>query len=148
MVNDPQRTVLYVEDYEVNARLMQALFERRPDLRLLVAPNCAAALRCARAHRPDLMLLDLRLPDGHGCELLAQLRALPGLQRVPAVAVSAEALPGHHLHAFDDQWPKPLNLLRVLDELDRWLPAHPDPARHAWPGSPGRAAMPSGSPVR
>lgn len=116
------RTVLYVEDNDINALLMQALFERRPDLRLQVAFTCAAALRCARHHRPDLLLLDLRLPDGHGCALLNHLRALPGLQRVPAVAVTAEHLPGLNLHGFDGLWPKPMQLTQVLSQLEHWLP--------------------------
>ena len=140
------RTVLYVEDNEVNALLMKALFDHRPDLRLQVAPTCAAALRCARAQRPDLLLLDMRLPDGHGTTLLPQLRAMPGLQQVPAVAVSAEDLRAPHLHGFDDQWPKPLNMRRVLDQLDRWLPERPDFSAQAaaaagWPAPASGAAM-------
>jgi len=119
-----QRTVLYVEDDGLNALLMQALFERRPDLQLVVVPTCAEALRCARAQPPALLLLDLRLPDGHGAALLPLLRVLPGQRGVPAVAVTAEDLPGLNLHGFDDLWPKPLCLLHVLERLDHWLPRH------------------------
>lgn len=114
--------VLYVEDNEINALLMQALFERRPDLRLLVAPDCASALRCAAQQPPSLLLLDLRLPDGHGSTLLPQLRALPGLDTVTAVAVTAEDLHDIDLRAFDAVWPKPLHLQQVLQALDDWLP--------------------------
>jgi CheY-like chemotaxis protein len=123
------RSVLYVEDDPVNALLMLALFERRPDLRLQVAPTCAEALRCARARLPALLLLDLRLPDGHGGDLLGQLRALPGLRHVRAVAVTAEDLPGLNLRDFDDFWPKPLPLPRVLEQLDHWLPPCDDGAQ-------------------
>lgn len=130
------RSVLYVEDNELNVLLMQALFGRRPDLRLQVAADCAAALRCARDQQPDLLLLDLCLPDGHGCALLPQLRALPGLQGVPAMAVTTEDLPAWNLHGFNGLWPRPMRMMQVLDQLDQWLPpgSHPPapaPAVHA-----------------
>ena len=118
------RTVLYVEDDEFSVLLMRSLFERRPDLRLQVATGCAEALHCVQAQPLALLLLDLRLPDGHGCELLPRLRAQPGLRDLPALAVTAEYLPALDLHGFDELWPKPLQLLQVLDRLDHWLPLH------------------------
>jgi len=117
------RTVLYVEDHGINALLMQALFERRDDLHLELAGNCAEALACAELHPPDLLLLDLRLPDGHGSTLLPRLRALPGMQRVPAIAVTAEETTLAQLPGFDALWPKPLRLAQVLAELQQRLPA-------------------------
>lgn len=122
-----RRAVLYVEDNAVNAVLMEALFERRPDLRLHLAPDCASALRTAQAWPPALLLLDLRLPDGHGVALLPRLRALPGLRHVPAVAVTAEDLPNLKLPGFDDLWPKPLRVREVLDQLNAWLPCQDRP---------------------
>ena len=126
-----KRKALYVEDNPPNAALMEALFERRPDLQLHLAHDCASALRLARAHQPDLLLLDLRLPDGDGWTLLPQLRALPGMQGVPAVAVTAADLRAMKLQGFNDLWPKPLNLLQMLDLLNHWLPerrSRPDQA--------------------
>jgi CheY-like chemotaxis protein len=144
------RAVLYVEDNALNALLMEALFERRPDLRLHLASDCASALRTAQACRPALLLLDLRLPDGHGAALLPRLRALPGLRHLPAVAVTAEDLPGLDLQGFDDLWPKPLRLRQVLDQLDHWLPCQgrPDqgPAVSAVPVARAGWAPPAPSP--
>src|SRR5437762_9753844 len=77
-VEAPERTVLYVEDHVVNVLLMQALFAKRPAVRLEVASTAELGLRAAADHRPDLLLLDLRLPDCHGSELLQRMRALPG----------------------------------------------------------------------
>ena len=87
-----------------------------------MAPDCASALRCAALQPPALLLLDLRLPDGHGSSLLPGLRALPGLAGVPAVAVTAEALHDADTGAFDEVWPKPLRLQQVLQRLAWWLP--------------------------
>lgn len=114
-------TVLYVEDHPVNVLLMQALFDKRPGARLVVATSGAAALRAAQAERFDLMLLDLRLPDCHGTELLARLRALPGCDGVPAVAVTAEVTRELSGSSFVEVWHKPLELVTTLARLDRFL---------------------------
>ena len=86
--------VLYVEDNAVNVLIMEALFERRPGLRLVVAGTLAEALAEALEQAcdlyPVLLLLDLRLPDGDGRALLPMLRRIPGCETAPAVAVTAE----------------------------------------------------------
>jgi len=75
----------------------------------------------------DLMLLDLHLPDASGTELLARLRALPGLQAAPAVLVTASATSEAQELAsaagFQACWTKPLEVQRTLHELDRLLDA-------------------------
>lgn len=124
----PSRTVLYVEDHPINAMLMAAILERRPHLELVVASTGAEALRLAAGLRPALLLLDLGLPDCHGSELLPRLRALPGLQAVPAVAVTADALFDIEGTGFAELWSKPLYLERVLARLDA-LAGEPAPAR-------------------
>ena len=126
-----RRNVLYVEDNEVNAELMAAIFASRPDLILRLASTCATALHSARAEPPDLLLLDLRLPDGHGATLLSHLRALPGLSAVSAIAVTAEDLADLGLRGFDDLWPKPLRVLQVLRALEAWLPRQHNPSQAA-----------------
>ncbi|HEY0822120.1 MAG TPA: response regulator, partial [Rhizobacter sp.] len=123
--------VLYIEDHPTNVHLMQALFKRRPQLRLVVAQDGQQARRIAPTLRPGLLLVDLRLPDCHGSELLDELRQLEGYAEVPAVAVTAE--PAFRLEGsgFCEVWPKPLDLTYVLDRLDRFaatgpLFAHPE----------------------
>jgi PAS domain S-box-containing protein len=86
------RTVLYVEDNNVNVLLMEAMLARLPGLRLLSALHPVEGLRLARAEKPALVLLDIQLPDMSGFEVLARLRADPGMRDVPVVAVSANAL--------------------------------------------------------
>ena len=116
-------TAFYVEDQPVNAMLMSALFERRPGYRLVHADSGQHARRVAAdmGTPPDLLLLDLRLPDCHGSELLTWLRRLPGWSGLPAVAVTAEM--SFHIAdtAFDEVWPKPMNLDSVLGRLDSLL---------------------------
>jgi PAS domain S-box-containing protein len=86
-----QRRVLYVEDNPANVAVMQGILQQRPQLALQVAANAAEALAVLRDDRPDLVLLDMHLPDLDGIELLRRLRALPGLADLPVVAVSADA---------------------------------------------------------
>ena len=119
----PPHCVLYVEDQPVNVQLMQAIFTRRPDYHLIVATDGESGMEAARRLKPDLLLLDINLPDCRGTELLQRMRKLRGWEDLPAVAVTAE-------HGFDtdsttfcEMWPKPVRLQDTLDKLDRLLSA-------------------------
>lgn len=134
--NGPAKTVLYVEDHPVNVLLMQALFERRPGLRLVVATSGQRAWRISAHLHPVLLLLDLRLPDCHGTELLALLRQRPGCAGVAAVAVTAEPDFDPSGTGFSEIWAKPLDLVFVLRRLGQLL----EPAVDAMP--PGSTEPP------
>ncbi|RZL31713.1 MAG: response regulator [Rubrivivax sp.] len=114
----PRRTVLYVEDHPVNALLMAAIFEHRPQLDLVIATTGEEAMRVAAGLQPALLLLDLGLPDCHGSQLLGSLRTLPGLATPPAVAVTADASFEIEGTGFRELWLKPLYLEHVLNRLD------------------------------
>ena len=122
-------TVVYVEDQHVNVLLMKALFGRRPDLRLLVATTGQEALALVEGLQTGLLLLDIRLPDCLGTELLPMLRQHPGCRDVPAVAVTAE----HNFRiegtGFAEVWTKPLRFDAVMARLAELTP--PDTASDA-----------------
>jgi PAS domain S-box-containing protein len=88
------RTLLYIEDNLSNLRLITRIVARRPAIQLLTAATGALGLKMAREHRPDLVLLDFRLPDINGDQVLAGLRADPRTSEIPVVMLSADALPG------------------------------------------------------
>lgn len=117
--------ILYVEDNEVNALLMQAILGLRDGLALEIATDGASALQQALARPPDLLLIDMHLPDATGIELLARLRQQPCLVGVPAVVVSASArrddIQTALAHGFDAYWTKPLDVERTLAALDELL---------------------------
>lgn len=85
-------TILYIEDQDLNLKLVERIVKRQPDLRLISAMQGSLGLELAREHRPDLILLDLNLPDISGEEVLKRLKADPDLRSIPVVMVSADAL--------------------------------------------------------
>ncbi len=85
-------TLLYVEDQDLNLRLVERIVLHRPEYKLLSAMQGRLALDLAREHRPDLILLDLNLPDMTGDEILRQLKLDPDLRQIPVVIISADAM--------------------------------------------------------
>ena len=119
----PKR-VLYVEDIVENVRLVEQILTHRPSITLIPAMLAGVALDLARVHRPDLVLLDLHLPDMPGERLLDLLRAEPATRDVPVVVLSADATQHHidQLHATGvaGYLTKPItvrDLLRTVDDL-------------------------------
>jgi len=137
------RQVLYVEDHPVNVLLMQGLVAQRPALQLAVTASAEEALRIARQHPPDLLLIDLNLPDGDGCELLARMRTFPQLAHVPAVAVTADDQARLRGTTFTEIWTKPLDLYATLDRLDALLQAGPVSGRAGEPRVVARSRVPA-----
>jgi len=91
--SDGDRTVLYVEDNVPNLRLVEQVAARRPNIRLLSAMQGQLGIDLARQHHPDLILLDLHLPDMSGEEVLRTLRGDPVTSAIPVVMISADATP-------------------------------------------------------
>jgi signal transduction histidine kinase len=83
--------VLYIEDDAANARLMTQLFSDEPRLELMTTMHGKLGIELARQHQPDLVLLDIHLPDLDGDEVLKRLRADTQTRHIPVIAVSADA---------------------------------------------------------
>ncbi len=88
-----RRTVLYIEDNPSNLRLVERIVSRRPEIRLVSAEQGRAGFDLARERHPDLILLDLNLPDIPGDTILQWLQDDPELQPIPVVVISADAAP-------------------------------------------------------
>jgi PAS domain S-box-containing protein len=117
-----QRHVLYVEDNLSNVQLVECILEHRPEVELLVAMQGQLGLELARQHQPDLILIDLNLPDLDGETVLRRLRAEPRTQDIPVVIISADATPGQiaRLRASGaaDYLTKPFDVARFLRVID------------------------------
>jgi len=114
-----------VEDVPDNLRLVQEILTFRPQIDLISTALGRVGLDLARAHRPDLILLDLNLPDIHGRDLLAQLTADPRTQDIPVVIISADATPRQIERLIaagaTGYLTKPLQLRPFLQALDALL---------------------------
>jgi PAS domain S-box-containing protein len=119
------REVLYIEDEPLNMVLMEEVFRTQPDWTLLVADDGATGARIAREARPDLVLIDMNLPDTNGLALIRRLRQDPSTRLLKCIALSADAMREQIDAAlaagFDDYWTKPIDVRRVLSDLGRLL---------------------------
>jgi signal transduction histidine kinase/CheY-like chemotaxis protein len=120
-------TILYVEDNLANFELVEQIVSERPELELLAAMQGSLGLELARRHHPDLILLDLHLPDIQGDEVLRSLRHDPATREIPVVVVSADATAGQIKRLIEagahDYLTKPLDVTRFLEVVDEALSA-------------------------
>jgi PAS domain S-box-containing protein len=84
-------TLLYIEDNAPNVHVMEAVLDLRPEWRLVHAGLASLGVELARAHRPDLILLDVHLPDGSGLDVLTALTSDETTAHLPVVVLSADA---------------------------------------------------------
>ena len=126
------RTVLYVEDNPANLELVEQLIARRSDLRLISAADGDLGIEFARAHQPDVILMDINLPGIGGVEAMKILRADPATGRIPIIALSANAMPRdieRGLTAgFFNYLTKPIKVQQFMEALDVALQHPPVPA--------------------
>ncbi len=124
--------VVYIEDNEVNAQLMRAILRQRPEVELEICIDAASGLAAVRRERPDLVLLDMHLPDADGEGVIAALRAEPAGAALPIVVVSADATQGQidatRALGVRDYLTKPLNLAATLRVVDAVLAESGAPA--------------------
>lgn len=89
-----RKRVLYVEDNLSNLTLIEQILAGDPSIELITAAQGGLALELARSHRPDVILLDLHLPDIPGWEVFAHLQASDATRGIPVVVISADATAG------------------------------------------------------
>lgn len=121
-------TILYVEDHSTNQELMRMVMRHRPGVRLLIAGLGVEALVAAAAERPDLILLDLHLPDMTGLEILDELRAVEETRAIPVVILSGDTTETGGNATSPGIWgylTKPVDVRELLSYVDRVL----DPRR-------------------
>ena len=121
----PRARLLYIEDKLVNQQIVQAALRPWSQLELHLADDGETGLRRAAELQPDLLLLDMRLPDIDGLEVLARLRSDPALAQLKVVALSASAMPGEielaKASGAIEYWTKPIRLERFVADLRRVL---------------------------
>ncbi len=90
---DSPKTVLIVEDNELNMKLFNDILEVH-GYRTLLCRDGLEAVRLARQHRPQLIIMDIQLPEVSGLEVTRRLKQDEGLRHIPVIAVTAFAMKG------------------------------------------------------
>lgn len=118
-------TILYIEDNLTNLSLVETVLEARPEWRTISALRGEDGIELAREEQPDLILLDLHLPDIHGDEVLARLRADEATRDIPVVVISADATGQSRSRmravGADEYLTKPLDLDDFVAAIERHL---------------------------
>jgi two-component system, cell cycle response regulator DivK len=118
------KRILMMEDNEMNRdvlsrRLVRAGYE------VLLADTGPEGLRLARTHTPDLILMDLGLPEVDGWECARRLKADPATRAIPIIALTAHAMVGERQRAIqagcDDFDTKPIDMGSLLEKMSRLL---------------------------
>ena len=122
-----QRWVHYVEDNETNVEVMRGVLAQRAQIRLTTSLLGLDGLSAIRTERPDLVLLDMQLPDISGLELLRHLKQDSELAEIPVIVVSADATAAHMQEALTlgalHYVTKPLDVAAFLALVDSALEA-------------------------
>ncbi|MBK1837952.1 response regulator [Azospirillum sp. YIM B02556] len=120
----PTKTVLIVEDNELNMKLFHDLLEAH-GYGTLQTREGMEAMRLARQHRPDLILMDIQLPEVSGLEVTRWIKDDPELRSIPVVAVTAFAMKGDEEKirqgGCEDYVSKPISVVRFLETVKKFL---------------------------
>ena len=116
--------ILYIEDTENNRILVKRRLEKN-GFQVLAAENAEEGLARARAEMPDLILMDMGMPDIDGWSATRQLKADPKLKGIPVIAVTAHAMQGDREKALDagcDEYEtKPFDFARLIEKIQALL---------------------------
>jgi two-component system cell cycle response regulator DivK len=119
-----QKTVLVVEDNELNMKLFNDLLEAH-GYKVVQTRDGLSALEIARKHMPDLILMDIQLPEVSGIEVTKWLKEDPDLKRIPVIAVTAFAMKGDEQKiregGCEAYISKPISVVSFLQTIDKFL---------------------------
>jgi DNA-binding response OmpR family regulator len=118
-------TLLYIEDDASNVRLVERILRRHPDVEVHVAVTGAAGVEAAIALRPALILLDNRLPDASGLDVLGRLASDAATSAIPVVILSGDTGQSTTKELREAGAagfiPKPFDIQLFLSEIQRHL---------------------------
>jgi two-component system cell cycle response regulator DivK len=119
------KTILIVEDNELNMKLFNDLLEAN-GFKTVQTRNGIEAVALARQHRPDLILMDIQLPEVSGLEVTKWLKEDPDLRRIPVVAITAFAMKGDEERiregGCEAYLSKPISVAKFLETVRHFLP--------------------------
>jgi two-component system cell cycle response regulator DivK len=118
------KLILHVEDNIDNRILVRRLLESH-SYKVIEAVNAYSAILSLCKYRPDLILMDINIPDVDGYTLTTKLKSVPGVQNIPIIAITANAMRGDRektLHAGCDGYiEKPIDIDNFLNQVNSYL---------------------------
>ena len=119
-----QKKILYIEDNFANRMLVRRILMAY-DYTVVEAENGLQGIEKAKSELPDLILVDINMPDIDGYEVASRLRKIPELDNVPIVALTANVLRGHREKSLesgcDGYIPKPLDVDMLPSQVETFL---------------------------
>lgn len=116
--------ILLVEDDDTNRKLVRIVLGGGR-YRISEAVSVEQALALLQHEKPDLLLLDIRLGDGSGLDVIRSVRADPAFDQVPALAITAQAMKGDESRflaaGFDGYLSKPIDTRRLPEVVERFI---------------------------
>lgn len=113
--------LLYVEDNQVNLKLMESVFEKIPNMELISTNNGESGIELAKFQKPDLIILDIHLSGIDGYEVFKRLTADEEIRNIPVVALSANAMEADIEKGialgFSDYFTKPLDIQLFMKKI-------------------------------
>jgi CheY-like chemotaxis protein len=121
---EKQFKILYVEDNPANMELVVAILFRH-NIKLLQAPDASLGIELARAHKPDLILMDINLPGIDGYEALNIIKTDPRTNSIPVIALSADSMASDIKKGlssgFAEYISKPIHITPFLTTVNKYL---------------------------
>lgn len=121
----PGQKILVIEDNRDNFRLVKFLLEREGH-EIIGASDGLTGIRLAKEESPDLILLDMEIPEIDGWEAARQLKQFPSTKDIPLVALTAHTLPGDKRKALEagcnGYIAKPIDVPNFTDQIKEYLP--------------------------
>lgn len=118
------KKILHIEDNLENRVLVRRLLQAA-DYEVLEAENAFQAISYLRSSRPDLILMDINMPDVDGYTLTSKLKTVPGIQQIPIIAITANAMRGDRERSLragcDGYIEKPINIDTFIDQIGFFL---------------------------
>ena len=129
MTQNNKGTILYVEDNPENRMLIRRVLLSE-DYSLTEATSAGQALEILRTSRPDLILMDINMPDMDGYTLTAHIKSMPGFAQVPIIAITANVMRGDRektLQAGCDGYiQKPVDIDQLTREIEKFIVRRPN----------------------
>ncbi len=125
MTENGKGTILYVEDNPDNRMLVRRVLLSE-DYSLIEARNAGEALNVLKESQPDLILMDINMPDMDGYTLTSQIKSMSGFERIPILAITANVMRGDRektLEAGCDGYiQKPIDIDQLTKEIEKFMP--------------------------